>query len=134
MASRHRTLTAIAVRALFFVDVASALSYEEADRFVRSYMPDRDHTDLSDHFLSSNTEAALATRGDFPWGSAIPDDIFLDYVLPYSRCRLIPCCTESSVKFRRVSNFPSSRLRSSTLALLQHRIAIAQRLMRGLST
>lgn len=97
MASRYRSLTATAICALCLVDVAFALSYEEADRFVRSFMPDRDRTDLSDRFLSSNTKAALATREDFPWGSAIPDDVFLDYVLPYSRCHPILCCTELSM-------------------------------------
>ena len=55
-----------------------------AERFLRQYMSLRDNLTLQDDFLSKNIDSALTARATSKWES-IPDNIFLNYVLPYSR-------------------------------------------------
>ena len=62
----------------------SALTYDQADKFLRKYMPNRD-TWLSEAFISNNIQAALSARNSSEWAATVPVDTFLDYVLPYSR-------------------------------------------------
>ena len=64
---------------------AAAVTYEEADTFLRKFMPLRDTFLLSEDFIYNNINAALWAHNSSRWGNSIPDDIFLDYVLPYSR-------------------------------------------------
>jgi Transglutaminase-like superfamily len=47
-------------------------------------MPERDKQKLSADYLLRNTALAFEAKQKAPWGSTIPDDIFLNYVLPYS--------------------------------------------------
>jgi hypothetical protein len=45
-------------------------------------MPLNDLADYSVDFFVSNINVTLLTRKEFPWGKAVPEDIFLHYVLP----------------------------------------------------
>jgi len=47
-------------------------------------MPERDKQKLSSAFLLSNTALAFEAKQKAPWGATTPEDIFLNYVLPYS--------------------------------------------------
>jgi len=47
-------------------------------------MPERDKQSLSADYLLRNTALAFEAKQKAPWGPTIPDDIFLNYVLPYS--------------------------------------------------
>jgi len=46
-------------------------------------MPERDLTSLSSDFILNNVKLAYSVMDSVKWGSAIPNDIFLNYVLPY---------------------------------------------------
>ncbi len=56
----------------------------EAARFLYANMPDQDRSELALAFLIENLDLALRSRSEFPWGKQIPDDIFLNHVLPYA--------------------------------------------------
>jgi hypothetical protein len=47
-------------------------------------MPERDKQKLSSDYLLRNTALAFEAKQKAPWGATIPEDIFLNYVLPYS--------------------------------------------------
>jgi len=84
-------------RALAALDVAGAnaqkliqaipdLDPEEREGlgFLLVNMPDRDLKTLMPGFLRDNVACAYRARRDIPWARDIPDDIFLNYVLPYA--------------------------------------------------
>ncbi len=52
--------------------------------FLVANMPDADLRSLKADFLLSNTELAYKARQEVPWGRDIPEDIFLNDVLPYA--------------------------------------------------
>ena len=52
--------------------------------FLLANMPKRDLTSLSKGYLLENVEYAYRGRVEVPWGRAIPDEIFLNDVLPYA--------------------------------------------------
>ncbi|MFO0848353.1 MAG: transglutaminase-like domain-containing protein [Gemmataceae bacterium] len=52
--------------------------------FLVANMPDRDLTALSADFLLTNVRLAYQARADAPWGADIPEDVFLNAVLPYA--------------------------------------------------
>jgi hypothetical protein len=52
--------------------------------FLVANMPDRDLRSLKADFLLENVQLAYRARKEVPWGSKIPDDIFLDNVLAYA--------------------------------------------------
>ena len=52
--------------------------------FLIANMPDGDLTGLKADFLVTNVELAYKARAEVPWGKDIPDDIFLNDVLPYA--------------------------------------------------
>lgn len=54
----------------------------EAVQFLLAYMPLSDLAVYEPGFLLANVDAALKARGEMPWGSSVPDDIFLHFVLP----------------------------------------------------
>lgn len=56
----------------------------EGVAFLLVNMPARDLQGLSGDFLLKNVEAAYAARAASPWGGAVPEEIFLNDVLPYS--------------------------------------------------
>jgi hypothetical protein len=52
--------------------------------FLVANMPTRDLTSLTAEFLLSNCQLAYKARETVPWGKDIPEDIFLNDVLPYA--------------------------------------------------
>jgi Transglutaminase-like superfamily len=52
--------------------------------FLISNMPDSDLVALKADFLLSNTELAYKAKSEVPWGKDIPQEIFLNNVLPYA--------------------------------------------------
>jgi transglutaminase-like putative cysteine protease len=56
----------------------------EALGFVLANMPQRDLKTLKADYLLTNVAYACRARGEAPWGAAIPEEIFLNYVVPYA--------------------------------------------------
>lgn len=52
--------------------------------FIVANMPDRDLTTLTADFLKKNHELAYKARREMPWAKAVPEDVFLNNVLPYA--------------------------------------------------
>ncbi|MCP5524643.1 MAG: hypothetical protein H7A46_24200 [Verrucomicrobiales bacterium] len=57
---------------------------ERAARFLVDNMPPGDRDNLSLEFLSQNLDLALQAREEFPWAAKVPEEIFLNDVLPYA--------------------------------------------------
>lgn len=55
-----------------------------ATTFLVDHLPERDLGRLTPEFLARNVTLAVQARNGFPWGKDIPDDIFLNDVLPYA--------------------------------------------------
>lgn len=68
------------VRALTQAPLAQRAGME----FLITHMPDRDLRSLGSAFLLENVRLAYQARAAVPWGSGIPDDIFLNDVLAYA--------------------------------------------------
>lgn len=51
--------------------------------FLVAHMPERDLKALKADFLLTNTKLAYRARRELPWGKDIPEDLFLNDVLPY---------------------------------------------------
>lgn len=56
----------------------------KAARFLVEHMPPKDRESLSSGFLMRNLDLALQARNEFPWAKAVPEDVFLNDVLPYA--------------------------------------------------
>jgi transglutaminase-like putative cysteine protease len=56
----------------------------EAMQFLIAYMPPSDAKTLSSDFLLKNCALAFEARHKFPWAKALPEEIFLNDVLPYA--------------------------------------------------
>jgi transglutaminase-like putative cysteine protease len=56
----------------------------EAMQFLIAYMPESDAKTLSAEFLIKNCAGAFESRKQFPWAKAVPQEIFLNDVLPYA--------------------------------------------------
>ncbi len=52
--------------------------------FLIANMPDVDLRALKADFLLVNTNLAYKARAEFPWGKKVPEDLFLNDVLPYA--------------------------------------------------
>jgi hypothetical protein len=52
--------------------------------FLIANMPDRDLRALSAEFLLENVELAYKARKQVPWGARLPEEVFLNDVLPYA--------------------------------------------------
>jgi len=52
--------------------------------FLLANMPDDDRQSLTPEFLAEHIEYAYRARETFPWAKEIPEDIFLNDVLPYA--------------------------------------------------
>jgi hypothetical protein len=52
--------------------------------FLIANMPQQDLESLSKDFLLSNLQFAYKARAEVPWGAKLPDEIFLNDVLPYA--------------------------------------------------
>ncbi|MES2441135.1 MAG: transglutaminase domain-containing protein [Verrucomicrobiota bacterium] len=57
---------------------------EKAARFLVENMPAGDREALGAGFLAENLDLALKARATFPWGKEVPEEIFLNDVLPYA--------------------------------------------------
>jgi poly(3-hydroxybutyrate) depolymerase len=55
-----------------------------AAAFLVRNMPDKDLKSLSAAFLTRNLELALQSREAFHWTAQVPEDLFVEYVLPYA--------------------------------------------------
>ena len=69
--------------------IAQALNQIEIEHrggmaFLVEHMPTRDLKSLSSDVLLNNVRLAYQAREQAPWGKQIPDDIFLNDVLPYA--------------------------------------------------
>ena len=70
-------------------ELAKALAAAPPDHlaavsFLIANMPDRDLRTLSAEYLLENTAVAFEARAAMPWGPGIPEEIFLNDVLPYA--------------------------------------------------
>jgi pimeloyl-ACP methyl ester carboxylesterase len=59
-------------------------SQRQGLEFLLANMPPRDLCSLHADFLLANVELAYKARKQFPWGEKIPEDVFLNDVLPYA--------------------------------------------------
>ncbi|NNF44100.1 MAG: transglutaminase domain-containing protein [Phycisphaerales bacterium] len=62
----------------------SPIDHRPALAFLLEHMPTRDLLTLDPDFVLENVALACAARGAVPWGRAIPEEIFLNDVLPYA--------------------------------------------------
>jgi hypothetical protein len=65
------------------VELAPA-EQKSAMRQLISGMPERDQQTLKADYLLRNVSLAFEAKAKAPWGGKIPEDIFINYVLPYS--------------------------------------------------
>ena len=57
---------------------------EKAARFLVEHMPPSDKETLTAEFLTENIDLALKARAKFTWAKDVPEEIFLNDVLPYA--------------------------------------------------
>jgi hypothetical protein len=57
---------------------------EKAARFLVDGMPKSDRETLKKDFLMTNLDLALKAREEFPWSKNVPEEVFLNDVLPYA--------------------------------------------------
>lgn len=55
-----------------------------AARFLVEHMPSKDRESLSAEFLGTHLDLAFRARAEFPWAAQVPEEIFLNDVLPYA--------------------------------------------------
>lgn len=56
----------------------------EAMAYLLAWMPEGDRDTMDLDILRENVEYACRARAEFPWAAALPDDVFLNEVLPYA--------------------------------------------------
>lgn len=111
---------------------AQGTAQREGMRFLVENMPERDLQTLSADFLLENVALAVEARAQAPWGQTVPDDVFLDQILPYAnasegreawreamRARCLPLvegCTTPGQAAQRLNEtlFPLVKVRYST--------------------
>ncbi len=59
-------------------------SGEKAAKFLVANMPEKDKSSLTAGFLAENLDLAFKARAGFPWAAKVPEEIFLNDVLPYA--------------------------------------------------
>lgn len=57
---------------------------KKAAAFLVDGMPEKDRFSLDAGFLTENLDLALKARAGFPWAAKVPEEIFLNDVLPYA--------------------------------------------------
>ena len=70
-----------------FISAATAkhgATGEKAARFLAENMPAADKASLTADFLTENLDLAFKARATFPWAKNVPEEIFLNDVLPYA--------------------------------------------------
>jgi hypothetical protein len=78
----------------------------DATAFLIAYMPLSDLASASAEFINETVGLACRTRREVPWGASVPDDVFLNYVLPH-----------------RIAQEPISRWRPYFYSRLRERVA-----------
>jgi len=68
---------------VFIIPMARAEDHPEAMQFLMANMPAQDHA-LTQAFLDEDIKLAYKAIHEVPWGTSIPEDIFLNNVLPYA--------------------------------------------------
>lgn len=81
---------------IWAITQVDAIDRTVAETFLRINMPLQDTLNLSEDFIARNIDSALTARAVSSLED-VPDDIFLDYVLPYSR--LVPHLSPIRVSF-----------------------------------
>lgn len=56
----------------------------KAAGFLVEHMPAKDRESLTQDFLTINLDLAIQARSEFPWATCVPEEIFLNDVLPYA--------------------------------------------------
>lgn len=69
---------------LGFAFAETSLTEAQARDFLVKHMPQSDKVLLNDKLLKNNIKYALKAKERFPWSKKIPQDIFLNDVLPYA--------------------------------------------------
>lgn len=59
-------------------------AHREAIEFLIAHMPDSDVAGLKPDYLRENVALAFKARAEFPWGEAVPMEVFLNDVVPYA--------------------------------------------------
>lgn len=57
---------------------------KKAAKFLALHMPEGDKKSLSTEFLLENLDLAMKARETFSWATRVPEDIFMNDVLPYA--------------------------------------------------
>jgi len=57
---------------------------KRAATFLLTHMPENDRAKLNNDFLLENLNLAFSARTEFPWAAAVPEERFLNDVLPYA--------------------------------------------------
>jgi hypothetical protein len=67
---------------MLLFSLVAALTPQECREFLGRTLPAGDLVPAYEGIIAENIELALSVRDSVPWGQAIPDSIFLRYVLP----------------------------------------------------
>ena len=83
MLKAQRDLTSNALKPIWTI-LENPVTKEEdqAMKFLFAYMPLSDLADYSSEFMQANVRKSLLTRKEMAWGSQIPEEEFLHFVLP----------------------------------------------------
>lgn len=63
---------------------SSVVEAQQALEFLQKNMPAADKQNISAEYLDENVKFALKARDEFPWAKQVPEDVFLNDVLPYA--------------------------------------------------
>ena len=73
-------------RGIVIKEIIKEVPSEQRDamEWLITYMPEADVKNLSHDYLIENSEYAFKAKNHFQWAKDLPDELFLNYVLPYS--------------------------------------------------
>ena len=78
-------LCAAALEASSLADCEATAEAERDDyAFLVKYMPDKDRGKVSEDYLRRNVRLAREALAAAPWRDTVPEDVFREYILPYS--------------------------------------------------
>jgi len=79
----QRELTSNAMKPIWTIlDKPASKEEDQAMKFLFAYMPLSDLADYSPEFMQATVRMSLLTRKEMAWGSQIPEEEFLHFVLP----------------------------------------------------
>jgi len=79
----QKELTANSLKPIWqILDHPQSKNEEQALKFLYAYMPLSDLADYSPEFMQANVRQSLIARKEMDWGSTIPEEEFLHFVLP----------------------------------------------------